>query len=134
MLHVDFLRIQKGVKVDLDVPVHLEGVPAGVRLSGGVLEQIIHELPVRCIPSKIPESFVLDITDLDLNDSLHVADIPLEEGVEIRIDGEQTICAVAVPRVVEDEDVEGEELEPGLVGDDDAEGDAGAADGGGDEG
>jgi large subunit ribosomal protein L25 len=116
MLHVDFLRIQKGVKVDLDVPVHLEGVPDGVRLSGGVLEQIIHELPVRCIPSKIPESFILDITHMDLNDSLHVSDIELEDGIEIRMDGDQTICAVAVPRAAEVVEEEEETAEPGLVG------------------
>ena len=116
MLHVDFLRIQAGVEVDLDVPVHLEGVPAGVRLSGGVLEQIVHDVPVRCIPSKIPDSFVLDVTALDLNDSMHISDIPLEEGIEIRMPGEQTICTVAVPRVVEEVEAEEEAEEPGLVG------------------
>jgi len=135
MLHVDFLRIQAGVEVDLDVPVHLEGIPSGVRLSGGVLEQIVHELPVRCIPSKIPESFVLDVTNLDLNESLHVADIALEEGIEIRVPLDQTICMVAVPRVVEEEaPAEGE---PSLVGEEGAEGaeGEGAEDGerGGDE-
>jgi large subunit ribosomal protein L25 len=121
MLHVDFLRIQAGVEVDLDVPVHIEGVPVGVRLNGGVLEQIIHEVPVRCIPSKIPDSFSLDVTALDLNQSLHVSDIPLEEGIEIRMPGDQTICMVAVPRVAEEGAVEGEAAEPGLVGAEGAE-------------
>jgi len=130
MLHVDFLRIQAGVEVDLDVPVHLEGVPVGVRLNGGVLEQIIHEVPVRCIPSKIPDSFVLEVTGLDLNQSLHVSDIPLEEGIEIRMPGEQTICMVAVPRVAEEGAVEGEAAEPGLVGEEGAEGAAEAEEGG----
>ena len=117
MLHVDFLRIQAGVEVDLDVPVHLEGIPVGVRLGGGVLEQILHDLPIRCIPSKIPESVVLDVTHLDLNESLHVSDVVLGEGIEIRIEGEQTICAVAVPRVADEETaVDGEAAEPGLVG------------------
>jgi large subunit ribosomal protein L25 len=121
MLHVDFLRIQAGVAVDLDVPVHLTGVPVGVRLNGGVLEQILHDLAVRCIPSKIPESFTLDVTNLDLNDSLHVSDIPLEEGIELRMPGDQTICMVAVPRVAEEE-TEGEAAEPGLVGEEGAPG------------
>jgi large subunit ribosomal protein L25 len=140
MLHVDFLRIQAGVEVDLDVPVHLEGVPAGVRLSGGILEQVIHELPVRCIPSKIPESFVLDVTDLDLNEALHVSDIPLEEGVEIRVSADRTICSVAVPRVEEEpEAAEVADLEPELVGDEgeDAAGEAeedGGAESGGEDG
>lgn len=116
MLHVDFLRIQAGVAVDLDVPVILEGIPAGVRLDGGVLEQVIHDLPIRCIPSKIPESFVLDVTELELNDTLHVSDIALEEGVEVRVAPERTICAVALPRIEEEPEVEEEELEPELVG------------------
>jgi large subunit ribosomal protein L25 len=139
MLHVDFLRIQKGVAVDLDVPVQLEGVPAGVRLHGGVLEQTIHEIPVRCIPSKIPESFVLDVTELDLNDSLHVSDIQLEEGIELRIAPEHTICSVAVPRAAEEAVVEAEEIEPGVVGEEAREAGAeaeesGAGESGGDEG
>jgi large subunit ribosomal protein L25 len=125
MLHVDFLRIQAGVAVDLDVPVHLEGIPAGVRLSGGVLEQIIHDVPIRCLPSKIPDSFVLDVTDLDLNQALHVSDLVLGEGIELRIPEDQTICMVAVPRVVEEPVVEEEEeegVEPGLVGEEGEEG------------
>jgi large subunit ribosomal protein L25 len=97
LVHIDFLRIQEGVAVDLEIPVELVGIPVGVRLSGGVLEQIVHELEVRCIPSKIPESFTLDVSALDINDSLHVSDIPLTEGVEILMPPEQTICAVADP-------------------------------------
>ena len=131
MLHVDFLRIQAGVKVDLDVPVHLKGVPDGVRLSGGVLEQIIHELPVRCIPSKIPESFVLDITRMDLSDSLHVSDIVLEDGIEIRMDADQTICAVTVPRAAEVVGDEAAPAEPGLVGAKDEDAAPGGGSGGG---
>ena len=106
LVHIDFLRIQEGVAVDLEIPVELVGVPVGVRLRGGVLEQIVHELEVRCIPSKIPESFTLDVTALDINDSLHVSDIPLTEGVEILMPPEQTICAVAIPRVIEEPELE----------------------------
>ena len=106
LVHVDFLQIQEGVEVDLEIPVELEGVPVGVRLKGGVLEQIVHELEVRCIPSKIPDSFVLDVTELDVNESLHVSDIPVTEGVEILMSPDQTICAVAIPRVVEEAELE----------------------------
>jgi large subunit ribosomal protein L25 len=136
MLHVDFLRIQADVEVDLDVPVPLEGVPAGVRLNGGVLEQIVHEVPIRCLPSLIPESIVLDVTGLDLNQSLHVSDIVLGSGIELRMPGDQTICMVAVPRVVEEAAVPGEAAEPGLVGAEGVEGGAGGekpGEGGGDK-
>jgi large subunit ribosomal protein L25 len=106
LVHVDFLQIQEGVEVDLEIPVELVGVPVGVRLKGGVLEQIVHELEVRCIPSKIPESFTLDVTELDVNESLHVSDIPVTEGVEILMSPDQTICAVAIPRVAEEPELE----------------------------
>jgi large subunit ribosomal protein L25 len=139
LLHIDFLRIQEGVAVDLEIPVELVGVPRGVRLEGGVLEQIVHELEVRCVPSKIPESFELDVSDLDIGDSLHVSDIPLPEGVEIQTSGEQTICAVAIPRVVEEPELaepvvvaEGEEAPEAEEGEEEAAEEA--AESGGEEG
>lgn len=100
ILHVDFLRIQKGVAVELDIPVSLDGVPVGVKDSGGVLEQIINELRVRCIPSKIPEVVSVDVSGLAVGDSLHVSDVDLGEGVEILVDLDRTICNVAIPKVV----------------------------------
>lgn len=106
LIHVDFLRIQEGVAVDVEIPIELVGVPLGVRSHGGVLEQVVHQVEVRCVPSKIPESFQLDVSALDLNDSLHVSDVGLPEGVEILTSAEQTICAVAVPRVVEEAQLE----------------------------
>jgi large subunit ribosomal protein L25 len=135
LLHVDFLRVQEGVEVDLEVPVHLVGVPAGVRLSGGVLEQTIHDIPIRCIPSKIPASFELDVTELNLNGSLHVSDIALGEGIELRISPEHTICSVAVPRVVEEPQLEAEEPVEGVVpaAGTEAPGAEGAGESGGDE-
>lgn len=134
MLHVDFLRIQADVEVDLEVPVHLHGVPAGVRLNGGVLEQVIHEVPIRCLPSRIPAEIVLDVTNLELNQALHVSDIVLEAGISLRMPGDQTVCMVAVPRVAEEGTPEGEVAEPGLVGAEGAEA-AGekAEEGGGDK-
>lgn len=115
ILHVDFLRIQKGVAVELEIPVSLEGMPVGVKESGGVLEQVINEIRVKCIPSLIPEVVSLDVTGLGIGDSLHVSDINLGEGVEILVDPERTICAVAIPKaLVTEEDEEEEELEEGV--------------------
>ena len=116
LLHIDFLRIQKGVAVDVDVPVHLMGVPEGVKVEGGILEQIIHDLPVRCIPSKIPASIDIDVSALGLNEALHVLDIDLEEGIEVRIPPERRICSVAVPKAEEEPEVE-EELAEGELAD-----------------
>lgn len=116
LLHVDFLRIQKGVAVEVDIPISLDGVPVGVRESGGILEQIVNELRVKCIPSMIPEVVSLDVTGLGIGDSFHVSDIDLGEGVDILVDGDRTVCSVQVPKVVvaEGEEAE-EELEEGAV-------------------
>jgi len=115
LVHVDFLRIQKDVAVDVDVPVELMGTPVGVKQHGGILEQIIHELPVRCLPSLIPEVIEVDVSGLEIDDSLHLSDLSLPEGVEATIDLERTLCIVSAPRaVVEEEEEEEEEgLEPG---------------------
>jgi large subunit ribosomal protein L25 len=127
ILHVDFLRIQKGVAVELEIPVSLEGIPVGVRESGGVMEQMINEIRVRCIPSLIPEVIALDVTDLGVGDSLHVSDVELDERVEIMVDEARTICNVAVPKIIEveteEEDEEGLEGEEGEEGAEAAEGD-----------
>jgi large subunit ribosomal protein L25 len=72
LVHIDFLRIQAGVAVEMDVPLRLIGIPAGVKLDGGNLEHIIHDLPIRCIPSKIPESVEVDVNHLGLNEVIHV--------------------------------------------------------------
>jgi len=116
LIHVDFLRIQAGVAVDVEVPLRLIGDPIGVKNSGGVLEQVLNELPVKCIPSKIPELIEVDVSELDINDSLHVYDLELEEGINITVDEERTICAVAIPKVVEEAVVEEDELLEGDEG------------------
>jgi len=118
LVHVDFLRIQKGVAVEFSVPVRLIGIPAGVKNSGGVLDQIIHDLAIRCIPSKIPEVIEVDVSALELNDVLHIRDITFDESIEVMVAPERTICSVAMPRAeeeVEEEEVEGEEGEAGEV-------------------
>jgi large subunit ribosomal protein L25 len=113
LLHIDFLRIQAGVKVDVEIPIHLIGVPAGVRAADGVLQQVIHELPVRVLPSNIPPSVEIDVTALELGDAIHVSDLDLGEDIEIQTELDQTIAAVVAPRAPTLE--EEEELEEGEV-------------------
>jgi len=100
LVHVDFLRVQAGVLVEMNVPLHLIGIPVGVKDHQGVLEQMIHDLPISCIPSAIPESIEVDVTHLDLNDVLTVADLKVTQGVEILLPEDRALCAVAAPRVV----------------------------------
>ena len=102
ILHVDFLRIQKGVAVDVEIPINLVGTPEGVRVEGGSLEQIIHEIPIRCIPSKIPEVIEVDVSGMEVGDVLHVSDVSFDEDIEVTISQERTICSVAAPKAEEE--------------------------------
>ena len=113
LVHVDFYQIQKGVEVELDIPVILVGTADGVRHDEGIMEQVLHEVRVKCIPSLIPSSFELEVTSLNVGDSLHVSDIKVAEGVELLTELERTVCAVAVPRVIEEPEPE-EGLEEGM--------------------
>jgi large subunit ribosomal protein L25 len=97
------------VAVEVEVPLHLKGTPAGVR-DGGTLEQVFHVIPIKCMPSNIPEAITMDVTGLNVGDSVHAYDLEIDEGLELLIDLERTLAAVAAPRA-EEEVVEEEELE-----------------------
>ncbi len=110
LIHIDFYQIQKGVALEVDIPVVLVGTAEGVRTGGGIMDQTIHEIRVKCIPSLIPTSFGVEVALLEVGDSLHVSDITIGEDIDLITDVGQTICAVALPKVIEVEEPE-EELE-----------------------
>jgi large subunit ribosomal protein L25 len=99
LVHIDFYKVQKGVKLEVNVPVELVGTPAGVKNDGGILEQVIHEVAVRCLPDAIPERIDIDVTALEMHGSLHISDLSVPDGVEILDDPEQTLCVVSMPRL-----------------------------------
>ncbi|SVB97987.1 uncharacterized protein METZ01_LOCUS250841, partial [marine metagenome] len=110
ILHVDFYRIERGVALEVDIPVDYTGTAAGVT-EGGVLEILFRELRVKCRPSQIPEIISVDISDLEIGSSLKVSDIVVDEEVELMADPGQAICMVALPKEeVEEEEVEDDEL------------------------
>jgi large subunit ribosomal protein L25 len=120
LIHVDFYKVEEGVKVEVNIPLNLEGMPAGVKNDGGTLAQIVYELPVRVIPSKIPDVITVDVTALEIGDSLHVYDLELEDGLETEMDADRTLATVVMPKgIAEDEGEELEEAaEPELIGED----------------
>ncbi|CAN5699210.1 50S ribosomal protein L25 [soil metagenome] len=122
ILHVDFLRVEKGVELELTVPLSLQGTPAGVRDEGGVLEQVVYEVPVRCIPSAIPENLVVDVSGLAIGDSIHSDELDIPEGVTLQLDEIITIGAVHPPRLEEEDEVDDEAEEPMVIGDEAEEG------------
>ena len=108
ILHIDFMELVAGEKVIVDIPLVFVGVPEGVRLSGALLEQIVHSIEVNVDPSNIPNHIDVDVTNLAMGHSLHVRDLKLPEGLEVLTDEDTTICAVIAPRAVVEEKAEGE--------------------------
>ena len=98
ILHVDFQELVAGEKVIVRLPIVLMGVPAGVRMDGGILDQTMRELEVEVDPSNIPNHVEVDVTELTIGSSVHVSDIKLPEGVEIVGDEEASVCVVSAPR------------------------------------
>jgi large subunit ribosomal protein L25 len=118
VLHVDFQALVAGEQVTVDVPIVLHGIPAGVRVGGGVLDQVLRELTVEVDPSEIPNHIDVDVTDLELAQSLHVSDLKLPPGVTVMDDPDATVCVVGTPRVAEEEPAAEEEptgAEPELI-------------------
>jgi large subunit ribosomal protein L25 len=108
VLHIDFMELVAGEKVIVDIPLVFVGVPEGVRLSGALLEQIVHSIEVNVDPSHIPNHIDVDVTQLAMGHSLHVRDLQLPPGLEVLTDEDTTICAVIAPRAVVEEKAEGE--------------------------
>ena len=114
ILHVDFHRIDLTRKIVVDVPVHATGSAVGVRIGEGILEQMLHEIEVECLPTDIPDHIAVDVSALEIGDSLHVSDIVLDgDDLTIVTDSDRTMFAVAAPALVIEE--EEEEDEEGLV-------------------
>ncbi len=115
ILHVDFMELVAGEKVIVDLPLVYVGTPEGVRLSGALLEQILHSIEVRVDPSSIPNHIDVDVTHLAMGHSLHVRDIQLPAGLEVLSDEDATICAVIAPRAVVEATPEEGAAEPELI-------------------
>jgi large subunit ribosomal protein L25 len=107
-LHIDFYEVSMDRKIRVSVPVLPMGKSVGVEL-GGVLQLVRRELEVMCLPLNIPEALEVDVTNLDIGDSVHVEDIPHGEGVEIPADTNFTVVTVLSPK----KEAEIEEAEEG---------------------
>lgn len=113
VLHVDFLQIHAGEKIHLEVPVRLHGSPIGVRDNGGILQEVLRELHVECLPRDIPEAIDVEIGDLDVGDVVHVSDITVPN-VKILNDPDIVLVTIVAPTVAAlPEDEEAEALEAG---------------------
>jgi large subunit ribosomal protein L25 len=112
-IHADFYEISMDKKITLGIPIRLINTPVGIA-DGGILQHVKRELTVSCMPDKLTDYLDVDVSGLDIGDSLHIRDIVLPEGISSTEEDDLTIAVVAAPTVtveaVEGEVVEGEEV------------------------
>jgi len=101
VLHLDFQHISLTEKIEVSVTVHLTGLAIGVKDGGGILETITREIEVRCLPTNIPSSIDIDVSALNIGDSVHVRDVTVKD-IEVLTDPDTTIATVVPPSVVEE--------------------------------
>ena len=118
LIHADLRRLVRGQEIEVSVRLELEGEPAGAADGGGILEQLLREVEVRCRPSIIPDFIGVDVSHLGPHEVLHVSDVRVDEGVTILTDPETAVATVAVVREeqVEERAPEGEVAEPEVIG------------------
>jgi large subunit ribosomal protein L25 len=111
LLHADFYVVDLSKPLQVEVGVHLIGRPMGAE-RGGILQEVRREVLVSALPQDLPQYIEVDVSGLNLGESLNVRDLPVPPGVEILTDASYTIAAVVAPRGVAEE-VTGEELVEG---------------------
>jgi large subunit ribosomal protein L25 len=115
IVHVDFFEVQMNKPVHAVVALRFVNDPAGVK-AGGILTTNFHEVNVEAKPADLPEAIDVDVANLEVGDSLHVADIVAPHGVAILDDPEEVLASVQAPRVEVEEEVVVEEVEPEVIG------------------
>lgn len=114
LMHADFFEIDAEQTITVSVSLHLVGIPIGVSQDEGLLDHSLREIELDCLPRAIPESIDVDVSALHMGETLHVSDIVLPEGVEIRTNAELGVASIVAPKEEEEpvveEPVEGEEV------------------------
>lgn len=114
VIHIDFLRVSLKKKVNVNVPVHVEGIAPGT-IEGGVLQTTSRTVAIRCLPNQVPDFVVADVSSLNIGGVLHAGDLKLPEGVELHTAPVTTIVSVVAIRVEEEAAATPAEGEAGAV-------------------
>ena len=136
LIHADFVRIVKGQKITVNVPLHFinEDTCVGVKLHGGVISHIETDIEIICLPKNLPAYVEVDMAEVDIGDTIHLSDLKLPEGSEsVALSAAEPndlfVASCALPKVVQEEEPEAEDEEGAEDKPEDAEGeDAGDED------
>jgi large subunit ribosomal protein L25 len=99
VLHVDFHAVSATEEIEAEVVLEPEGDAIGVKTYGGLLQQNLHTLPIKCLPRNLPELIKVDVTNLNVGEALHVSQIALPAGVTAALDGDVVAFLVSEPTV-----------------------------------
>jgi large subunit ribosomal protein L25 len=109
LLHVDFLRINPKEKLDMNIPLHFKGGEEAPGLKeGGVISHLLNDAQVRCLPADLPEFIEVDLSHLEMNQSVRLSDLKLPPNVKLVAllhDQDQTVASLYMPQVIEEEPV-----------------------------
>ena len=115
LVHVDLQRVSANETLQVEVPLELVGEPEGVK-AGGLLDHVMHGILVECLPADLPETVDVDVSALNIGDSLHVSDVVVGDKVTVITDADAMVASVAAPKVAdEDEDVAEAGAEPEVI-------------------
>lgn len=119
-LHADFYEISMDKEITVNIAIHLVNTPVGVE-DGGILQHVRRELSVSCLPDRLIQALEVDVSQLEIGDSIHIRDLTLPEGITVLDEEDVTVAVVAAP-TVEPVEVEAEEIEEEALEEEVAEG------------
>jgi large subunit ribosomal protein L25 len=102
ILHIDFHAVSIDEMIEAEVPLEPVGIANGVKNFGGLLEQNVRSLAIECLPSDLPDKITVDVSALNIGDSIHVRQVVLPTGVTTKIPGDLTVFSVLAPTVEEE--------------------------------
>jgi len=100
VIHADFYEVDVKSKLRVRVPLAFKGKPVGVEL-GGIMQPILREVEVSCLPTDIPDAINVDVSSLGIHDVLHMSDLQPPEGVEVQFETDEPLVTVLAPTVEE---------------------------------
>ncbi len=120
VLHIDFQRVSADQVINMNVPLHFinEDIAPGVKIGGGIVNRVLTELAIQCLPSKLPEYLEVDVGKLEVGDTMHLSELVLPDGVEsvLAQRGEDlALATVQVPRAVVEEETVADVSEEGVT-------------------
>ena len=106
LLHIDLKRVAMDKKMKVSVPVHLTGTATGVKNQGGILSQVLHEVEIECLPGDVPAHIDVDVTNLEMNGAIHIAELPHSDKYKFTTTDENAMVAHVTPVKAEAEPTE----------------------------